>query len=246
MSTAAASTGSTSYAATNNATGLLQAHWPVPLATHHFAQAAEVNAVLARVFSVMRATDPDHKPGSRFYASSDDLLRRVDLPEFAALIQFIAQALQSTVKQANAGVWPLGRHGLQLELTGVWFQIQNGAAFHDIHSHGNCSWSGVYYVQIDPQAERAQHAELGALNGATRFYSPMFPLLGGAYMDMGNAFMQQATLDVVPQEGELVLFPAFLPHKAMPYSGEKDRIVLSFNAQIHAPGGDQVFGYAAA
>jgi uncharacterized protein (TIGR02466 family) len=138
-------------------TGMLQAHWPVPMATHRFSEAAEVNAVLARVFTVMRATDPHYQPGRSFYASSDDLLQRVDLPEFAALIRFIAQALQSTVKQANAGVWPQGRHGLQLELTGVWFQIQNGDAFHDIHTHGNCSWSGVYYVQIDPQQARATH-----------------------------------------------------------------------------------------
>ena len=226
-------------------TGAMQAHWPVPMATHRFSQATDVNEVLARAFTVMRATDPHHKPGSSFYASSDDLLRRVDLPEFAALVRFIAQALQSTVKQANAGVWPQGRHGLQLELTGVWFQIQNGAAFHDIHTHGNCSWSGVYYVQIDPPEQCQTHAELGALNGATRFYSPMFPLLGGAHMDMGNAWLQQATLDMTPRAGELVLFPAFLPHKAMPYSGEKDRIVVSFNAQIHGAGTDKVFHYAA-
>ncbi len=223
----------------------LQEHWPVPFAMHRFAQAAEVNEVLARVFTVMRATDPGYRPGSSFYASSDDLLGRVDVPEFAALIQFIAQALQQTVKQANAGVWPQGRHALQLELTGVWFQVQNGAAFHDIHSHGNCSWSGVYYVQMDPPEQRQAHVELGALNGATRFYSPMFPLLGGAYMDMGNAWLQQATLDVTPQDGELLLFPALLAHKAMPYSGTKDRIVVSFNAQIHAPAGDKVFSYAA-
>lgn len=226
-------------------TGMLQAHWPVPMATHRFSEAAEVNTVLARVFTVMRATDPDYQPGRSFYASSDDLLVRVDLPEFAALIRFIAQALQSTVKQANAGVWPQGRHGLRLELTGVWFQIQNGDAFHDIHTHGNCSWSGVYYVQIDSQQVRARHAELGALNGATRFYSPMFALLGGAHMDMGNSWLQEATLDVAPQEGDLVLFPAFLAHKAMPYRGEKDRIVVSFNAQIHAAQGDQVFSYSA-
>ncbi len=247
MSTAlpSAATGVATATGASSATGLLQAHWPVPMATHRFAEAAEVNAVLARVFTVMRATDPGHQPGSHFYASRDDLLQRVDLPEFAALIRFIAQALQSTVKQANAGVWPQGRHALQLELTGVWFQIQNGAAFHDIHTHGNCSWSGVYYVQIDPPHQRVADAQRGALNGATRFYSPMFPLLGGAHMDMGNSWLQQATLDVAPQEGELVLFPAFLPHKAMPYSGEKDRIVVSFNAQVHAPAGDQVFAYAA-
>ena len=223
----------------------LQQHWPVPLAVHRFERAAEVNEVLARVFLAMRATDPQAPPG-RFYASADDLLRRIDLPEFQALLQFIAASLQATAQQANAGVWPAGRHGLQLELTGVWFQIQNGAAFHDIHTHGNCSWSGVYYVQIDPPTQRQAHAELGALNGATRFYSPMFPLLGGAHIDMGNAFLQQATLDVTPHEGDLVLFPAFLPHKAMPYAGERDRIIVSFNAQIRAPGGDQLFRYAGA
>jgi uncharacterized protein (TIGR02466 family) len=224
--------------------GTLQRLWPVPLAVHRFERAAEINPLLARVFSAMRATDADAPAGS-FYASPDDLLRRIQLPEFHELVQFIAKAIQTTAQQANAGLWPQGRHNLQLELMGVWFQIQNGAAFHDVHTHGNCSWSGVYYVQIDPLEQRAQHPEFGALNGATRFYSPMFPLLGGAHMDLGNAFLQQATLDVTPQEGELVLFPAFLTHKALPYAGKQDRIIVSFNAQIHAPGGDRLHAYAA-
>lgn len=231
----------------NTANGHLQRHWPVPLAVHRFTRAHEINETLARVFSVMRATDNVANPevsGVNFYASKDDLLARVDLPEFRELLEFIAGALQSTAKEANAGVWPQGRHGLQLELIGVWFQIQNGAAFHDIHTHGNCSWSGVYYVQVDPVARRQSHAELGALNGATRFYSPMFPLLGGAHMDMGNAFMQQATLDITPEAGDLVVFPAFLPHKAMPYAGDKDRIIVSFNARISSPQGDAVHHFS--
>lgn len=227
------------------ANGELQQHWPVPLAVHRFAQAAEVNPVLVRVFNAMRATDPEAGNGS-FYASADDLLRRVDLSEFQSLLQFIAASIQRTAQQANAGLWPPGRNALQLELMGVWFQIQNGATFHDVHTHGNCSWSGVYYVQIDPPEVRSRHKDFGALNGVTRFYSPMFPLLGGAHIDMGNAFLQQATLDVNPVEGDLVLFPAFLPHKAMPYVGERDRIIVSFNAQIRAPQGDQLFRYAGA
>ena len=221
----------------------LQSLWPVPLARQRWSVADAANPVLARVFQAMRATAPN--PGTGFYASDDDLLDRVDLPEFTALVQFIASALQSAAQQANAGIWPPGRQALQLQLMGVWFQVQNGTAFHDIHTHGNCSWSGVYYVQIDPLAQRSAHPDLGALNGATRFYSPMFPLLGGAHMDMGNAFMQNATLDVTPEAGELVLFPAFLPHKAMPYQGAQDRIIVSFNAQIRAPGGNQMYPYAA-
>ncbi len=227
------------------ADGTLQRHWPVPLAVHRYSRAAEVNPLLARVFGAVRATDASTVPG-HFYASPDDLLRRIQLPEFHALVQFIVQSIQQTAQQANAGLWPPGRHNLQLELMGVWFQIQNGATFHDVHTHGNCSWSGVYYVQIDPAEQRRNHPDFGALNGATRFYSPLFPLLGGAHIDLGNAWLQRATLDVTPQEGELVLFPSFLPHKAMPYVGERDRIIVSFNAQIRAPEGDQLFRYAGA
>lgn len=229
------------------ADGLLRWHWPVPMAVHRFDGAADVNPVLARVFGAMRAAHTAAAGGAAhgaFYASADDLLARVDLPEFRALIEFIAAALQATAQQANAGIWPAGRHGLQLELIGVWFQIQNGASFHDIHTHGNCSWSGVYYVQIDPPERRNAHPQYGLLNGATRFYSPMFPLLGGAYMDRGNAWLQNATLDIVPSEGELVIFPSLLPHKSLPYAGERDRIIVSFNAQIRAPGGDRLFGFA--
>jgi hypothetical protein len=135
---------------------------------------------------------------------------------------------------------------LMLEIAGAWFQIQNHGAFHDIHNHGNCSWSGVYYVQIDQPEQRRQHKALGALNGITRFYGPYQNWLGGAYMDMGNAYLQQPHFDVSPEPGMLVLFPAYLNHKAMPYEGEADRIIVSFNAQIHGAQGDQMFNHAAA
>lgn len=224
----------------------VQQLWAIPLATAKFDQAADINPLLARMFQAMRATDAARDPEARFYSSRDDLLERIDLPEFHALLQFIAGALQKTVSGVNADVWPAGRMSLQLKLAGCWFQIQNGHAYHDVHTHGNCSWSGVYYVQVDPAAQRLRHATLGALNGATRFYGPWHQFLGGAHMDMGNAYLQQSTRDVMPEEGTLVMFPSFLPHKAMPYEGERDRIIVSFNAQFHAAGGNQVFDYAAA
>jgi hypothetical protein len=31
----------------------------------------------------------------------------------------------------------------------------------------------------------------------------------------------------------------------MPYSGEQDRVIISFNASIHASQGDQLHGYGA-
>jgi len=220
-------------------------HWPVPLDTHTFDQAQDVNPTLARAFMAMRATDPRRQIEQPFYASHDQLLARVQLPEFDALIQFIVASLQKTVSQANAGVWPEGRMRLQLQLAGCWFQIQNGMSFHDVHTHGNCSWSGVYYVQCDDQQTRQAHATLGSMNGVTRFYGPYTDWLSGAYMDIGNAYLQRNTLDIEPEPGRLVLFPAYVPHKAMPYEGQSDRIIVSFNVQVHSPDGDQVFAYDA-
>jgi hypothetical protein len=43
----------------------------------------------------------------------------------------------------------------------------------------------------------------------------------------------------------LVVFPAWLAHQAMPYDGAKDRIILSFNASVHAAQrSDQIHGYS--
>jgi len=220
-------------------------HWPVPLQIHTFDQASDINPTLARAFMAMRATDTTQAGDKAFYASHDQLLARVQLPEFDALIKFIVGSLQKTISQANAGVWPPGKMQLQLQLAGCWFQIQNGMSFHDVHTHGNCSWSGVYYIQCDDHEKRRAHHSLGDMNGVTRFYGPYTDWLPGAYIDIGNAYLQRNTLDIEPEPGRLVLFPSYVPHKAMPYEGETDRVIVSFNVQVHSPEGDQMFAYEA-
>jgi len=42
-----------------------------------------------------------------------------------------------------------------------------------------------------------------------------------------------------------VLFPSWLAHQALPYDGDKERIIISFNANIPATGGDQLHDYSA-
>lgn len=64
-------------------------------------------------------------------------------------------------------------------------------------------------------------------------------------MDMGNAYLQRNSIDIQPEPGMLVIFPSYLAHKAMPYEGGNDRIIISFNAQINARTGNQIHNYAA-
>jgi hypothetical protein len=82
------------------------------------------------------------------------------------------------------------------------------------------------------------------MNGVTRFYGPYTQFQAGAYMDMGNAYLQNNSIDIQPDEGMLVLFPSYLPHKAMAYQGDKDRIIISFNIQINSRSGNEIYGYA--
>lgn len=228
--------------------------WSTPLGVFHWAEATEVNPLLARVLSAMRVTaqlQPDGQAPMAtppFYASADDLLNRVRLPEWQRLVRFMVQSVHATALQANQSSWATEAGqtpGLQIAFEGMWFQCSNSGVHHDVHTHGNCSWSGVYCVAVDKTALRESHPVFGALNGVTRFYGPYFNRLGGAHIDFGSAYLQQAHMDIEPIPGQLVIFPSWLPHQAMPYQGHQDRIIISFNASIHrSEGSNQTHGYA--
>jgi hypothetical protein len=224
--------------------------WPTPLGLHRYAQAEALNPLLVRIFGALRATQLHARgeaPGAAFFASDDDLLQRVKLPEWQGLVRFIVESLRDTVTAANAQAWPAGSQGLQVAIEGLWFQTSRGGAFHDVHTHGNCSWSGVYCVQVDAEAQRAAHPVYGAANGVTRLYGPPFATLGGAHVDLGNAYLQPPHVDVPPQPGQLLIFPSWLAHQALPYDGEQERVIVSFNASVHAASGsDKLHAYSAA
>jgi hypothetical protein len=221
--------------------------WPTPIGLHRYANASDVNPLLVRVFGEGRAAmqrQRGEEPGP-FFASDDDLLHRVKLPEWQDFVGFVVSSLGETVKEANRDAWAGQSFDLQVAIEGMWFQFSRDGAFHDVHTHGNCSWSGVYIVQIDEATRRAAHPVYGAANGVTRLYGPPFTVLGGAFIDIANAYLQPPHQDIEPVVGQLLLFPSWLPHQAMPYSGDMDRIIISFNASIHATQGDQMHGYAA-
>jgi uncharacterized protein (TIGR02466 family) len=216
--------------------------WPTPILKRTLENHAEVNAALVDAF--IQDRDAHGGQVGNVYSSSDDILQRLEVPELHALFAFVSNSVFEIAQTMNAGIWKaMGASKLQMHVVGAWYQIQNRYGFHDIHNHGNCSWSGVYYVQIDEPEKRVKHPNLGATNGITRFYGHQLGLLGGAHMDLGNAYLQHSNFDVTPEAGTLIVFPSWLNHKAMPYDGDKDRIIISFNAQVHGEQGDQAFGY---
>jgi len=221
--------------------------WPTPIGLHRYADAANLNPLLVGAFGEGRAAQQRQRgeePGL-FFASDDDLLHRVKLPEWQDFVGFIVSSLGATAQEANREAWSGQEMELRVAIEGMWFQCSRGGAFHDVHTHGNCSWSGVYIVQIDEPEQRVTHPVYGAANGVTRLYGPPLTTLGGAFIDVGNAYLLPPHHDVPPVPGQLLLFPSWLLHQAMPYDGERERIIISFNASMHGAQGDQLHGYSA-
>ena len=77
--------------------------WPTPQGVHRWAEAEPVNPLLVRVFGTLRATQR-HACGEAeapFFASADDLLQRIHLPERLTFVRFLVTGLRDTVSAAN-------------------------------------------------------------------------------------------------------------------------------------------------
>ncbi len=99
-----------------------------------------------------------------------------------------------------------------------WCHITRKGGYHDAHAHADFARHGVcgvYYVQT---AECTVHPP----SGIHRFYNP-------------NAMADSDVVDVAADEGRLLLFPGWVRHAALPYWGEEERIVISFNARLERP-----------
>ena len=120
--------------------------WPTTLLAKRFAHYQKVNPALLDLFYQHR--DREQRKPKQAYASKDDLLSQYPLhQELNELAEFISQGIVEVAKEANRSLWRDGEK-VSVNITGLWFQISNNHAFHEMHVHGNCSWSGVYYVTL--------------------------------------------------------------------------------------------------
>ncbi|MDC1287567.1 2OG-Fe(II) oxygenase family protein [Gammaproteobacteria bacterium] len=193
-------------------------------------QHASIKQDLLDLFYAHR--DEHSKTIGPVYASRDNLYELYkDHPAFAALIKFILDSVYQVAAHANGKAWQ-NSQSIDVKLTGVWFQISNDNGLHETHIHGNCSWSGVYYVQAGESSRSKSDRRNGLLNGVTRFYGPYMEFLAGGHSEFGNLYLGHGSWDSFPQDGKIAVFPSYLKHMVFPYSGEQDRVIISFHAQV--------------
>jgi uncharacterized protein (TIGR02466 family) len=147
------------------------------------------------------------------YFTSD----RDGLPELRELLRRAVREYWAMEQQRN-----VGGDELVVRMTG-WAMVYRNGDYAVPHVHPNSNFSGVYYV--DAGDATSEHPKSGVL-------SCIDPRVGAGGLDTGG-FRQSTSLDIRPETGLLVMFPAWLLHHVHPYQGERERIAISFNVSVH-------------
>ena len=208
--------------------------WPVTILKSRLENYQTVNTELKRLFRQYQK-DNSTGPDSGFI-SPDNFANDIDNRALNILKSFITDGVYKISRNLNEKHWKhFALKSLRVDVTGMWFQISNGFTFHETHVHGNCSWSGVYYVQAG-SASKSNDDRMpnGMLNGVTRFYGPHLEESAAGHGDWGNHYLQDYNWTSYPRDGNLIIFPSYLKHMTFPYNGEKDRIIVSFHAQVNS------------
>ena len=134
--------------------------------------------------------------------------------EFAVIVQqYILNVFQ------NYG-WKTENKNIRIKE--MWAIINKEGNFNVLHTHPNCYLSAAYYVKAPENCGRFQ---VESPNTARRHSFPEINI-------RNELNTEGAGVDI--NEGDLLLFPAYLPHKVSHNKSGKDRIVISFNVDVRA------------
>ena len=105
-------------------------------------------------------------------------------------------------------------HTMDYNIIQSWMTKTRKGEITTIHNHGMFDIAGVYYYQTNTQ------------DGAIKF------LNSNAGMAASQTFLKEYDVSVQPQNGLLILFPAWLNHTVEMNNTDSERMSLSFNINI--------------
>jgi hypothetical protein len=101
-------------------------------------------------------------------------------------------------------------------LENCWFEKSVKGRAHPVHNHGHAGLSAVLFMKFDPK-----------FHTPTVFLNPITASDGrcGPQNEMPPGI----------REGSLIVFPSFVNHYTSPCETDEERIIMSFNMQLHHP-----------
>ena len=106
-----------------------------------------------------------------------------------------------------------------------WTNI-NGPWCHNIkHHHPQCNLAGVFWIKVPPKSGNLLFESPYSFTSFTEIncYTDKFRKNTNSYL----------TYSYRPIEGEIVIFPSFIPHSVLRNESNEDRISYSFNIKLN-------------
>ena len=107
-----------------------------------------------------------------------------------------------------------------IHLVNCWANINYKGHWNAPHHHLPQDWSGVIYLQCGNSTLQTSET---ISEGDIIFFDPIGPVYSAN---------RAATINYSPQNGKVLLFPAFLLHMVAPHASENARISIAFNFKI--------------
>ena len=108
----------------------------------------------------------------------------------------------------------------KVNLTEMWAIINKKNNFNLEHTHPNNYLSAAYYVKAPENC------------GSFKITNPNLISRERITMSDKKTEFNQNVAHIKPNEGDLLIFPAYLPHSVGMNQSDEDRIVISFNVDI--------------
>ena len=107
-----------------------------------------------------------------------------------------------------------------ISINAMWAIINKKNDFNVVHTHPNSYLSAAYYVSAPKNCGKFQ---VESLNIAKRHSYPEI---------LRNNELNAQVAGIEINEGDLLIFPGYLPHKVAMNESDEDRIVVSFNVDV--------------
>lgn len=95
-----------------------------------------------------------------------------------------------------------------------WINIAEKGTKHEYHSHPGYTIAGVYYYRVSDQ------------QGGLCFNNPNIMIYNAGFPE-GRTSPQ--SVELIPKDGDIILFPAWLQHSTMENQTDEERISVAFN-----------------
>ena len=199
--------------------------WPTLFGSFYNPNHFEIKDELIKYIEEYKKNNPaGRKSGENFklYESNYDLHLQKNEALSKLFKNFMVKSFFETAKEANKEYLNLAEKSeLAVTFTDSWFIHYEKGGFVVPHSHGQCSWCCVYYLQIGKGSSK--------INGGTYFQKPT---QSRGTSDFGSYYNKFLHTNFEPVEGKMYIWPNHIMHGSYPYDGDEDRIIISANAQI--------------